>query len=125
MLKFIRLFTVFIYFCLALFINPNEVLARDNLEHNIARQYYITQPKTETELTNKKEEYYVIFQSRNKSEITNTTNKNDNYGSIDSDNSNNKIEIANSFLYENTLYPVHITHYTSNNLKNAINIRAP
>jgi len=122
---FLKTLLIFFYFFLTLFINNGEVLACVDFEQTISQQYYISLSKNETELTNKKEEYYVVLQSRNRSEITNQTNKNDNYGSWNFNNPNNKFDITNSFIYESIAYPIRITHSISPNLKHAIHTRAP
>lgn len=122
---FLRTLLIFFYFFLALFINNDELFACENFEQTISQQYYISQPKNETELTNKKEEYYAVLRNPNRSEITNPSNKNDNYGSWNFNNPNNEFDITNSFIYESIAYPIRITHNTSANLKHAIHTRAP
>ena len=125
MQRILRLFIIFFYFLLTLFINNGEVLACADFEQNTSQQYYISLTKNETGLVNKKEEYYAVLRSQNRLEITNPTNKNSNYGSWNFNNPNNKFDIANSIIYESIAYPILITHSISPNLKHAIHTRAP
>lgn len=121
---FIKLFALFIYLCLSLFINNGKTLAYETLINDSIYHHHISQQKNQTILTDEKK-HIVIFKSQNESEITSSANKNNNYNSKDFDKSDSKFNITNNFLYKDTLHPVCISYGISQNLKHAIYTRAP
>ena len=126
MRKFIKTLIIFFYFFLALFIQPNSVLACENIIQNTQNQYIISSSKKETELiNNRKEEYFILFNSRNKSEITNSVNKNSKFGFGSFDSLRVDYDISDDFTVNNTAYPVFISQNISYSLKNTIYTRAP
>ena len=121
---FIKTFTILIYFFLALLIQPTNVFACENLNANNFNQYISSSKSEITLINNKKEEYYTIIQNRNRSEITNPSNKNQNLGFNAFDKTADFI-ISNSFISDNTGYFTRISHNISPKLENAIYTRAP
>ncbi|MBP3820300.1 hypothetical protein J6G99_01490 [bacterium] len=124
---FIKTFFVFIYLVLALFIQPSDTFACDNIRQNIPPQYYISVfNKSKIYLiNNKNEEYYVISKNNNKTEVSNLSNKNQTYGSANFDEANVDFIIQYNFIIDNSIYSTCISHNISPNLKNAIYTRAP
>jgi len=123
---FIKTLIVFVYLFLAIFVQPSSVFACESIVLNSSQQYYVSSPKSETQLiNNKKEEYYTIIGTRNKSEISKPSNKNDNFGFGILDKTNVDYHISNNFIITNVTYPLRISHNISPNLKNAIYTRAP
>lgn len=126
MKSFIKTLIVFIYFFLALFVQPSSAVACENLISNTSQPYIISSAKHETTfINNKKDEYYVISKNNNRLEITSLSNKNDYYGYGSFDNVNTVFNLTNDFITDNTIFPKCISHNISPNLKNAIFTRAP
>lgn len=126
MRSFIKTLIVFIYFFLALFIQPSSAIACEYLTSNTSQPYIVSSSRHETTLiNNKKEEYFVISKNNNRSEITNPSNKNDYYGYGSFDNANPDFNLTNDFIKDNATFPTCISHNISPNLKNAIYTRAP
>ena len=115
-MRVLRILLILFYFCLTLFINNGEILAYENFEQSIS------QVKNETKIINKKEEYYTIFQNRNRVKITNLSNKNDKYNI---DGFSNIFFTLNNLLFENIPTSIYISHNISPYLKNEIYTRAP
>ena len=87
---------------------------------------YISQPKAEITFTNKNEETYLVSNNQNRCQITKTTNKNYNYGSLLGEKPLLEEYILNNFiLTQNDIITNRISHNISPNLKNAIYTRAP
>ena len=85
MIKLNKLIIILAYFISALFIQAGNAYTYHDFAQNISHQYYISQPKQEAVLTdNAGKECCNIFENRNKSEITNPSNKNNgfNFGNI-------------------------------------------
>ena len=127
MRRFIKTFIVFIYLILALFIQPGDVFACDSIGQDISHQYYISAySKSKIHLINNKdEEYYVISKNNNRTEVSNPSNKNQNYSFGGCDKTNVIFNNHNNYIIDNSLYPICISHNISTNLKNAIYTRAP
>ena len=79
---FLKILFAFVYCCLALFISPNFVHACNTLTPSTQTSSCISQPNIEIEFTNKREETYLVSNNQNRCQITKTTNKNYNYGSL-------------------------------------------
>jgi len=127
MRRFIKTFIVFIYLILALFIQPSDTFACDSLRQINPHQYSIsahTKPKTYL-INNKNEEYYVISKNNNRTEISNLSNKNQNFGFNNFDKANVDFIVPDNFINNNLMYHICISHNISPNLKNAIYTRAP
>lgn len=125
MRKFLKSLIIFVYLFFAIFIQPNNVLASENIIQNYSQQYFVSSTKTETSINRKEKEYYTLFDNRNKTEITSLSNKNNCFGFGSFAQTNVNYNITNTFINDNTPYPVCISHNISTNLKNAINTRAP
>ncbi len=126
MRSFVKTLIVFIYFFLALFIQPSSVIACENFITNNSQSYIVSAARNETTLiNNKKEEYFVISKNNNKLEITNPLNKNDYYGLGNLGSANANYNISNNLITKSITYPIGISHNISSNLKNAIYTRAP
>lgn len=126
MREFIKTLIVFVYFFLALFIQPSSVIASENITLNTSQPYIVSSVRHETVLiNNKKEEYFVISENYNKAEIANLSNKNDYYGYGSSDNANPEFNLTNDFITNNATFSSCISHNISPYLKNAIYTRAP
>lgn len=127
MRSFIKIFVVFIYLILALFIQPSDTLACDNIRQNNTHQYYISAfTKSKIHLiNNKSEEYYVISKNNSRTEISKLSNKNQNYCFGSYDKANVDYAISNSSKIGNSICLTCISHDISPNLKNAIYTRAP
>ncbi len=126
MRNFLRIFIVFIYFLLTLFIGSSSVFACENIEQNNPIRYFVLSSKTETVLlNNKKEEECVISQNKNELQITKSSNRKNNYGFGSFDKLNTGCKVLNNYINENPVYPVCISYNISPNLKNAIYTRAP
>ena len=123
---FFKILFAFIYCCLTLFISSNSVHACNVFVQNTQTLSYISQPKTETTLTNKCEETYLVSNNQNRCQITRATNKNYNYGSLLGDKPLLKEYILNNFtLTKSDIIDNRMAHNISPNLKNAIYTRAP
>lgn len=121
----IKTFIAFIYIVLALFIQQGDILACENITQNTSR-YYISSTKNETALiNNKEEEFYAIFLTRNKSEISNSSNRNNIFGFSGFDKTNFNYNVFIRSNVDNSIYPIRISYNISPNLKNAIYTRAP
>lgn len=123
---FLKILFAFIYCCLTLFISPNSVYGCNTFTQNTQTLRYISQPKAEITFTNKHEETYLVSNNQNRCQITKTTNKNYNYGSLLGDKPLLEEYILNNFiLTKNDIITNRISHNISPNLKNAIYTRAP
>lgn len=124
---FIKTLAVFIYLILALFIQPNDTFACDNIRQSNSHQYYISEyTKSKIHLINSKyEEYFVISKNNNRTEISNPSNKNQDYGFGCFDSANVDFDNSNKHKINNSIYHNCISHNISQNLKNAIYTRAP
>lgn len=122
---FTRALLVFLYFCMAFFIKPNEAYAINNALANIQYQSIISKSKSEIVAVNKTKEYYIVSQNRNKTQISNSSNKNQGFGTAFDKNTSSKNIIQYSTFGKNINCHSRISHNTSLNLKNAIYTRAP
>lgn len=123
---FLKILFAFIYCCLTLFISPNSVHACNTFTQNTQTLSYISQPKAEITFTNKREETYLVSNNQNRCQITKTTNKNYNYGSLLGEKPLLEEHILNNFiLTKKDIITNRISHNISPNLKNAIYTRAP
>ena len=123
---FLKVLFAFIYCCLILFISPNSVNAYSTFTQNTQTLSYISQPKTEITFTNKHEETYLVSNNQNRCQITKTTNKNYNFGSLLGNKPFlEKYTLNNFILTKNNVIDNRIAHNISQNLKNAIYTRAP
>ena len=124
---FVKTLIIFIYFFLALFIQPSSALSCENFTASNSQTYIVSSARHETTLiNNKKEEYYVISKNNNRLEITNLSNKNNHYGLGSFNSTNTDYNILNNFiLTKNNIITNRISHNISPNLKNAIYTRAP
>ncbi len=125
MKRFIKTFIVFIYLILALFIQPNDVFACDYFGQNLTTQYHISTTKSENHFINNKNEEYYIFSKNNQTEISDPSNKNQNFSFGNFDKTNVNFILPNNSIVNNSTYPICISHNISPNLKNAIYTRAP
>ena len=123
---FLKILFAFIYCCLTLFISPNSVHAYNTYTQNDQTLSYISPSKTKVTYTNKHEERYLVSNNQNRCQITKTTNKNYNYGSLLGEKPLLEEYILNNFiLIQNDIITNRISHNISPNLKNAIYTRAP
>ncbi len=124
---FIKTLVVFIYLVLALFIQPGDTFACDNIGQDNPHQYYISSfSKSKIHLiNNKNEEYYVISKNNNRTEVSNLSNKNHNFCFGSFDKANVDVAILNNYIINNSISNTCISHNISPNLKNAIYTRAP
>ncbi len=122
---FIKTFTIFIYFLLSLFVGSQDVSACENFSANTIQQYISSQKPETTLINNRKEEFYVIFQNRNRSEITNPSNKYNNFGFSGFNKVNINYDTVVGYTVDNNKFPIRISHSISPYLKNAIYTRAP
>lgn len=124
---FIKTLVVFIYLVLALFIQPGDTFACDNIGQDNSRQYYISSfTKSKIHLiNNKNEEYYVISKNNNRTEVSNPSNKNQNFCFGCFDKKNVDFDILNDYRINNSISHTCISYNISLNLKNAIYTRAP
>lgn len=124
---FIKTFFVFIYIILALFIQPSDVFANDYTEQNTPHKYYISAlSKSKIHLiNNKNEEFYVISKNNNRTEVSNPSSKNENFGFGCCDKTNVDFNSSDNYIINNSIYPNCISHNISPHLKNAIYTRAP
>ncbi len=124
---FVKTFVVFIYLILALFIQPNSAFACDYIGQNTSHQYYISAFTTSKIhlINNKNEEYYVISKNNSRTEISNLSNKNQNFGFGYFDNAGADFTVLNNYKIDNLISHVCISHNIFPNLKNAIYTRAP
>lgn len=126
MRRFIKSFVVFIYLILALFLLSNNVYACDYIGQNFPVQYYIFTAKSETHfINNKNEEYYVFSKNNNRTNISNLSNKKQNFGFGGFDKVNVDFIIPDKYTTDNSICPTCISYNISSNLKNAIYTRAP
>lgn len=127
MREFIKSFVVFIYLILALFIQPGDVFACDSIGQDISHQYYISScTKSKIHLiNNKNEEFYVISKNNNRTEVSNPSNKNQNFGFGYFDKAGVDFAVSNNYKIDNSIFLACISHNVSPNLKNAIYTRAP
>lgn len=123
---FIKTLVVFIYLVLALFIQPGDTFACDNIRQNNTHQYYISAfTKSKIHLiNNKSEEYYVVQKNNNRTEVSNPSNKNHNFG-FGCFDAGIYFPISNNYKIDNSIYHTCISYNISPNLKNAIYTRAP
>ena len=123
---FLKILFAFIYCCLTLFISQNSVHACNTFIQNTQTLSYISQPKTEITFTNKHEETYLVSNNQNRCQITKTTNKNYNYGSLLGEKPFLEEYILNNYiLAKNGIITNRIAHKISPKLKHAIYTRAP
>ena len=126
MRRFIKSFVVFIYLILALFLLSNNVFACDYIGQNSSVQYYISPTKSDIHfISNKNEEYYVFSKNNNRTNISNLSNKNQNFGFGGFDKANADFIIPDKYTTDNSICPTCISYNISSNLKNAIYTRAP
>ena len=122
---FIKISAIFVHFFLALFIWSSGVDACENITLNTTQQYFSSLKPETTLINNKKEEYYLIFDNRNRVEITNRQDKNDGLSFGSFYNPKFDYNIANGFISENTVNSTFISDKISLDLKNTIYTRAP
>ena len=124
---FIKTLVVFIYLVLALFIQPGDTFACDNIGQDNPHQYYISSfSKSQIHLiNNNNEEYYAISKNNNRTEVSNLSNKNQNFCFGSFDKANVDVAILNNYIINNSISNTCISHNISPNLKNAIYTRAP
>ena len=125
MRRFFKTLTIIISLFLALFIQSSNVFACGNIVQGTTQQY-ISATRYDSLLdSDRKEEYFVITKNDNESEITNSSNKNDNLGYGGFTKTIFNYNISNDYITENRIYLICISHKISPNLKNAIYTRAP
>jgi len=123
---FIKILVAFIYLILALFIKPGDVFACHYIGQNSFAQCYISTTKSEINFVNdEKEKYFVISKNNNRTEISNLSNKNQNFNFGNLDKANTDFIISNNYIIDNSTFTNCISHNISPNLKNAIYTRAP
>ena len=110
---------------MAFFIKPNEAYAINNALANIPCQSIISASKSEIVTVNKSEEYYIVSQNHNKTQISNSSNKNYGFGIALDDSASSESILRYSILCNNINCHNRISHNISPNLKNAIYTRAP
>lgn len=122
---FIKTFIVFIYLFFALFIQQSSIYAEEYIPQNESKQYIVLPVNPETALiNNKNEENYVISQNRNRSEITNPSDRNDNLGFGCFNKTNVDYNISDNYIVYNATYKIYISHKLSP-LEYTIYTRAP
>ena len=125
MKNFLRvIFSILIIF-FTLILTPCKGLCASYIVPNTTSLNYILEAKGEITLVQGEENYYVVSQNQNNSEITNT-NKNNNSSLIFGEDAITEDNILKHYIFsKESLHKNRAYHKISPTLKNTINTRAP
>ena len=121
---FAKSILIFLYIFLVSFVQSNDIFAQENLTQ--CKSYVVSKSKPKTTLINNKtEEYYIVFDNRNHSELTKTSGKKRDLLFGDFDNVIFNSFVENNFKIQSDTLSGYITPNISSNLKDIIYTRAP
>ena len=125
MKKFIKIIIIFVYIFLSLFVGSNSALACGNLSKTTNSFYAVLSNQQATIFNNKKEKTYIVFQNKNSTEISNTSNRQDHLSFGSFGDFYSKFSFFDNYIIKNEINIIYISHILFSILKNTIYTRAP
>ena len=122
--KFLRTILLFLFILVLLVINPNEVFGCNTPSFDKTSLNYIVNEKTEVDILEQSEQYYVIIPDNNNAQFTNNNNKNYDLG-LDNECIFSNSSLKYFCILKNSSNHNYIYKITSNYLRNSVNTRAP